>query len=381
MPPFRFAPSPTFSNGSAPFAPTNYSPAKFEGKPTDTAPCKPTGRAYPLAPAYRRPPIDVLCLTVPIVFYTQTVPGLGAHARSSPGAWGTAPSGRRERGKNTARRPKNGRPTGLSKSCTRPFNAPQARGRARSRPRPSPRLLWSGHFSTHHARAAEACRPVSCRSSYKRGSPPSLRDGAATRRRPDSAHGMGRRPEASCEELERVDPGLPPQIIGGRRRTLSGGGVSASQNERNFRWLCSTHERTSSPRNTVHSPPRRVTWGAQTQASASCLSRQNRRQTTLKSQSRVRHDTVDNSGDDRYNPLLQILFFGIWASKIRDLANPAGTGPYLDVTRSLRACPDLRRRSSHAFAIHCRRDARGTISLLGYANRGAILPDRWFARA
>jgi hypothetical protein len=118
-----------------------HSPAKFEGKPTDTAPSKPAGCAYPVAPAYRRPPIDVLRLTVPIVFYTQTVPGLGAHARSSPGAWGTAPSGRRERGKNTARRPKNGRPTGLSKSCTRPFNAPQARGRARSRPRPSPRLL------------------------------------------------------------------------------------------------------------------------------------------------------------------------------------------------------------------------------------------------
>jgi hypothetical protein len=154
----------------------------------------PPGRVYPPAPAYQRPPIDVLCLTVPVVFYTQTVPGLGAHARSSPGAWSTAPSGRRERGKNTARRPKNGCPTGLSKSCTRPFNAPQARGRARSRPRPSPRLHWrSGHFLTYHRRAAEACRPVSCRSSCKRGSPPSLRAALPPRRRPDAVHGMGRR--------------------------------------------------------------------------------------------------------------------------------------------------------------------------------------------
>jgi hypothetical protein len=41
----------------------------------------------------------------------------------------------------------------------------------------------------------------------------------------------------------------------------------------------------------------------------------NRRQTTPNWRSGVDHHTVDNSGDDRHNPLLKILFFGKSAPK------------------------------------------------------------------
>jgi hypothetical protein len=123
------------------------------------------------------------------------------------------------------------------------------------------------------------------------------------------------RPRPSAPNYRRAPP-----------HPIARGGVSAllpKMSGKRFLWLCSTRERASSPRNAVPFAAATRDGVPQTRAPASRLSRQNRRQTTLKSQSRVRHDTVDNSGDDRYNPLLQILFFGIWAPKIHDLANPA----------------------------------------------------------
>jgi hypothetical protein len=91
--------------------------------------------------------------------------GSAASRRSCPHC--PAPSrSRRERGTNTAQRPKNGRPNGLSNSLSaRPFNAPQARGRSRRRPRPSPRLLGGRGilFGAPRARP-QARRYVSCQS-------------------------------------------------------------------------------------------------------------------------------------------------------------------------------------------------------------------------
>lgn len=88
-----------------------------------------------------------------------------------------------------------------------------------------PVALEVGAFLTCRAPAAEAHRPVSCRSSYKRGSSPCSRAALPAPVIPaggrDSVHGMGRRPRASREEP--VDPALPPpfrpQVIGGCRHT------------------------------------------------------------------------------------------------------------------------------------------------------------------
>ena len=46
---------------------------------------------------------------------------------------------------------------------------------------------------------------------------------------------------------------------------------------------------------------------------------------------------MGNFGDDRYNPLLQILFFGIWAPKISDPIYPPVTQDRL-LPESI--CPD-----------------------------------------
>jgi hypothetical protein len=105
-----------------------------------------------------------------------------------------------------------------------------------------------------------------------------------------------------------------------------------------FRWLCSTpvcnipgetHRNVALPRplrQTVshvnlpplpgrvrrsHSPPGRVTGLPQMRRGHLRGSSQISAKPPLNRHSGVGHHTVDNFGDDRYNPLLEILFFGI----------------------------------------------------------------------
>jgi hypothetical protein len=182
------------------------------------------------------------------------------------------------------------------------------------------------------------------------------------------------------KKRQRVDPGLSPQIIGGCRRTLSPGAASLlpKMSGKRFLWLCSTRKRASSPRNAVRF------------AAATCDGVPQTRHRAFRAKIGAKPPLNRNPeyvtilwitlGMTRITPYCKSCFseYGRRKSAISQIRRH--TGPYLDVTRSLRAGPDLRRRSSHAFAIRCRRTARGTISRVGYANHGSILPDGWLAR-
>jgi hypothetical protein len=238
--------------------------------------------------------------------------GSAASRRSCPHC--PAPSrSRRERGTNTAQRPKNGRPNGLSNSLSaRPFNAPQARGRSRRRPRPSPRLLGGrGIFSTRHAPARKLggmflAHRLQCGSPSVRAVP--VIPGKAA---------------LACPS--RGDPGFRPNY-----RTAAGARwspfslicqpVDSKTPERmRFAWLSIARKRSSRyacyhcilPQDRVLAVPQ---MGRRHRAVRAKIGPQ----TTPKSQSRGDHHTVDNSGDARFNPLSQILFFGVLAPTVGD---------------------------------------------------------------